>query len=156
MTEKSKPEIEISIADTSETSFVEVFEMLLALHAEGGYAPLDGDKAMTACYTMLKDGMTFVAKIEGNPVGVLVLGERKFWYSESSFLQEVAFFVRPEYRGGMVGIKLMRAAKALADVKGKICFITVNNPDRRTKKTTASIACQVAGYVPLGFTMKIA
>lgn len=146
----------IERAGTDAISFCEVFELLLKLHETGGYAPLDVDKASANTYRILQEGMVFVARDDDDKViGTLGFTEHSFWYHDSTFLQDVWFFVLPEYRAGKVGIELMRAAKALADEKNKIAFVTVTNPARRPKATTMSLESQIAGYMPLGYTIKI-
>lgn len=140
---------------TDEQSFSDMFELLLELHKAGGYAKLDAEKAATNAYQMMAEGMTFLARVEGKPVGVLALTEMSFWYAQETFLQDGAFYVRPEFRGRNVGVRLMKAAKEEAKRRKKIAFVTVNNPDRRPKKTTMSLESQTAGYVPLGYTLKI-
>lgn len=148
--------ITVEKAGSDERSFRDVFELCLLLHKEGGYAPLDVSKAANNCYQVLRENACFVARTQnGRAVGTLALTTLRFWYSAESFLQDAWFFVRPEYRGGDVGVLLMRAARAEADAQAKIAFVTVNNPDRRPKQTRMSIESQVAGYVPLGYTLKI-
>lgn len=138
-----------------EQSFADMFELLLELHAAGGFAKLDADKAATNAYQMLAEGMTFMARVKGKPVGLLVLAELSFWYADETFLQECAFYVKPEYRARDVGVRLLKAVREEADQRNKIAFVTINNPDRRPKKTTMSLESQTAGYVPLGYTLKI-
>ena len=145
----------IERADTSESSFEAVFGLLLRLHREGGYAPLDPVKARVNAYRVIEEGMTFLARRDGHPVGTLSLTELSFWYAQSTFLQDGWFYVSPEFRKGRVGIALMRAAREEAQRRNRIAFVTVNNPDRRPKSTTMSLESQTAGYVPLGYTMKI-
>ena len=49
----------------------------------------------------------------------------------------------------------MKAARECAQARNKIAFVTVNNPDRRPKKTSMSLESQIAGFVPLGYTIKL-
>lgn len=147
--------LEIVRAGADEESFSEVFGLLLDLHKAGGYASLDTETAALNSYDVLKEGMTFVAKIDGKAVGTLALTELSFWYSKQTFLQDAWLYVKPEHRKAAVGVQLMRAAKAEAQTRNKIAFITLNNPDRRPKATTMSLESQIAGYVPVGYTLKI-
>jgi GNAT superfamily N-acetyltransferase len=147
--------IEIVKADVGEESFAEVFGLLLELHRTGGYAPLSTDKAALAALNVISEDMTFIARVEGNAVGTIGMTELAFWYSEQTFLQDAWLFVKPEHRSGRVGVRLMQAARDEAQARGKLAFVTLNNPDRRQKATRMSLESQVAGFVPLGYTLKI-
>lgn len=147
--------LEIVRAGADEASFNEVFSLLLDLHKAGGYAELDVETAAANAYAVLKEGMTFVAKIDGKAIGTLALTELEFWYSKQTFLQDAWLYVMPEHRRGVVGIQLMCAAKAEAQARNKIAFVTLNNPDRRPKATVMSLESQIAGYVPIGYTLKV-
>lgn len=155
MSKRKHPAVTIAKAGTDESSFTEVFQLMVALHREGGYAPLDGTKAAAGVYATLKDDATFLARINGEAVGVLALAEIAFWYSQDTYLQDVGFYVKPEHRRGRIGVALMRAARAEAERRKKIALITVTSPDRPPKNTTMSLESQIAGYVPLGYTIKI-
>ena len=146
----------IERAGADEASFAEVFDLTLALHKQGGFARMDYEKTAAAVYSTLKDGIVFVARNERREaIGTLGLSEQRFWYSQDTFLQDAWVYVRPAYRKGGVGVALMRAARDEAQRRGKICFITVHNPDRRSKKTAMSLESQTAGFVPLGYTIKL-
>lgn len=148
-------EIVIERAGADEVAFSEVFGLLLELHRTGGYAVLDTETAARNAYAVLNEGMTFVARIDGQAVGTLALTELPFWYSKSTFLQDAWLYVKPEYRKGLVGVKLMRAARDEAQKRSQIAFVTLNNPDRRPKATVMSLESQVAGFVPVGYTLKL-
>ena len=148
-------EITIEVAKDDEESFAEVFGLLLDLHKAGGYGPLDVETAGRNAYLVIKEGMVFVARKDGKAIGTLGLTDVQFWYSQDRFLQDAWFFVAPAHRRGQVGVKLMRAARDEGERRNKIVFITINNPDRRPKRTTASLESQTAGFVPLGYTLKL-
>lgn len=150
-----KPAIVIEKAGTDEASFIEAFELMVALHREGGFAPLDGEKSAAGVYTALKDGATWLARIDGKAIGVLSLVELPFWYSKDTYLQDAGFYVRPKFRKRRVGVELMKAAREEGQRRNKIVLITVTSPDRRPKKTPMSLESQIAGFVPLGYTIKL-
>lgn len=149
------PVIEVRRPENNEANFRLLFEMLLELHKIGGYAPLDADKAATHTYDMLANGVVFIAYVDSQPAGCIAGVEQPFWYSQVTHLQSVPLYVRAPYRNGSVGRRLLRAFAEEADRRGIIGFVTIDNPDRRPKATTMSIESQLAGYVPLGFTMKV-
>lgn len=144
------------LVGNDEASFVEVYELTLELHREGGYAPLDNDKAAAAVYQVLTEGMVWVARdAAGVAIGTIGLTELKFWYSQESYLQDAWLYVRPAFRKGRVGVLLMQAARAEAQKRNKIALITVTSPDRRPKATPMTLDSQIAGYVPLGYTLRL-
>lgn len=147
--------ITVEKAQADEAGFSEVFELLIQLHKEGGYAPMNVEKAAKATFLAIEEEMTFVARVNEKPVGVIVMTEVAFWYSDDTFIQDVAFFVLPEHRGGNIGVSLLRAVRDEAQRRMKVALVTVSNPDRRPKRTTASLLAQTAGYVPLGYTIKL-
>ena len=148
--------MKIEVAGSDEATFCEVFGLLIEFHREGGLAPLDLDDASRNTYLTLTEGMTLVARDDnGAIIGMLALHELKFWYSKARHLRDAWFYVKPQYRGGDIGKDLMQAAKKIADDKNMILFIDVSNPDRRPKRTKATLACQTAGYVPIGFSLQL-
>lgn len=150
------PGIIIERAGTDETSFMEVFDLLVALHKEGGYAPMNVKKAIAQTYGVLQQGMTLVARNEdGEAVGVLPLMEVDFWFADESFLLGRSFYVRPKYRRGRVGVQLLQAAREEGERRNKLVFVELDNPDRKPKKTKASLVIQQAGFVPLGYTLRL-
>ena len=148
--------MKIEVAGSDEATFCEVFGLLIEFHREGGLAPLDLDDMSRNAYLTLTEGMTLLARDDnGAIIGTLALHEVKFWYSKTHHLRDAWFYVKPQYRGGEVGKDLMQAAKSIADDKNMLLFIDVNNPDRRPKKTKATLVCQTAGYVPIGFSLQL-
>lgn len=151
-----RPAVAIERAGSDEKSFMEVFDLLVALHKEGGYAPLNVRKAVAQTYSVLTEGMTFLARnAEREPIGVLTMTEADFWYSDGTFLFGRSFFVRPEYRRGRVGVGLLRAARDEGEARNKIVFVGIDNPDRKPKNTKAALVMQEAGFVPLGYMLRL-
>jgi len=58
----SETKFRIERAGTDEKSFVDVFDLMVALHKESGFAPLKGEKAVREVYSVLCEGMTFIAR----------------------------------------------------------------------------------------------
>lgn len=148
-----------------EAAFVEVFEIMLELHKEGGYAPLDMDDAIAAVDAVRRERMTFLARLDaphgddpaGFPIGILAMMELPFWYNRrTTYLTDQGFYVRPAYRRGKVGVALLMAARRLAEFRGKIAIVQVTNPDRRPKRNAATVLTQNAGFVPVGYALRLA
>ena len=142
-------------AKNTEAGFEEILDMLIRLHATGGYAPFNPIKAAEAAFRVISEEMCWVARIGGKPVGTLALTEASFWYGDTYFLRDAWFWVDPEHRAKDVGVALLKAAKAEAEARNQLCFISMTNPDRRPKKTPTTIVSQLAGYVPLGYTLTL-
>jgi GNAT superfamily N-acetyltransferase len=154
--------------ESNRAYFQEVFGLMLELHKEGGYAQVDLEKAGSVVAQVMTERMTFMARLEedyavskdrvdpaGMPIGVLALTEIPYWYAKTTHLLDIGFYVRPEYRSGKVGIHLLRRARDEAEALKKVCFITITSPDRRPKRTRVSLESQMAGYVPLGYTLRL-
>jgi len=149
-------EFTVEVAGADEASFLEVFDLLLEEHKEVACHSLDVQKAATACYSVLAQGMTFVARdADGVAIGHLALKEVVSWYSQESALYDGWFYVRPEHRAGNVGVALMRAARAVGQERNKLVFIMTANPHRRPKKTSMTLMAQMAGFIPVGYLIKI-
>lgn len=151
-----RPAFTIERAGTDEQSFIDVFTLLVELHKEGGFAPMNSQKAAEQVYSVLQQGMTLLARNErGEPVGVLPLIEVDFWYSDETFLFGKSFYVKPRYRRGRVGVELLKAAREEGERRNKLVFIETDNPDRKPKKTRAALVMQSAGFVPLGYSIRL-
>ena len=152
------PETSFTIerAGTDEATFMEVFSMLLQEHKEVGCAPLDTDKAAAHCYRILEMGMTFVARdASGSAIGTLSLKEVEFWYSRTSALFDGWFYVPPTHRNGRVGVELLKAAAKEGQARGMLVFVMRANPNRRAKQTTTTLMAEMAGFLPVGYLLKV-
>jgi len=145
----------IARAKHDEEGFGEVLDLLIALHASGGFAPFNPTKAAEVAYRVISEDMCWVARLGGKPVGTLALTEQAFWYADTTFLQDAWLWVDPEHRAKDVGLGLLKAAKAEAEARNKLLFVSMTNPDRRPKKTPATLLTQLAGYVPLGYSLTL-
>lgn len=145
----------VTRAKNDERSFGEIADMLLELHKSNGYAPLDADKAAEIAYRVLASDMVWVARIGGVPVGTLALVETEFWYSRETFLGDAWFWVTPAERARDVGVKLLKAARDEAQARNKLLFISMHDPDRRPKATSATLVAQLAGFVPIGYALSM-
>ena len=143
-------------AGTDEKSFCDVFALLLELYREGGYWRLNLDKAAKNCFSTLTENMTFIARDDnGRAIGVLGLREIDPWFSDDTYLQGTWFYVRPEHRKGRVGVDLMRAAAAEGDARNKIVLCGTDNCDRRRKKTQLGLMFELAGWIPIGYDLRL-
>jgi GNAT superfamily N-acetyltransferase len=156
--------IETADPDDQET-FLEVFEMSLALQKQGGYAPPDEEAIARDVWATMAQGMTWIARAApgepnaGEPLGALGLEEIRFRYSRETFLSNPGFYVRPEYRKVGVGEALIARARQEGEARGKVVLIVVTSPDRGAKRkafrTEAGLVAQIAGFVPMGYVLKL-
>jgi GNAT superfamily N-acetyltransferase len=152
-----EPTFTIDIAGTDEESFREIFDLLLAEHDEAGIGALNPEKTAEACFRTLEQGMTLIARDrKGKAIGTMGIAETTFWYGDAPYLQDVWFYVAPKNRRNTVGTMLLKAARAIADVREMMLFVTIANPNRRQKKTPMGLIAQQAGYLPVGYSLRMA
>ncbi len=144
-------------ADSNEKQISDLVALLIMLHSEGGYAPLNLDKMVGRAAEVVSQGMTWLAYDQeaGEPVGTLGLHEQALWYADERVLVDLWFYVRPEYRKGAVGKKLLKLGRETADERGCMLFITVTNPDRRRRRSAAVVEAETVGYVSHGYMLKM-
>lgn len=146
----------VDIAGTDEQSFRDIFDLLLAEHEEAGIVPLNAEKTAEFCYRTLEQGMTLIARDKkGKAIGSMGIVNQSFWYSDAPCLQDVWLYVAPKNRRSTVGKMLLKGARAIADARNAPLFVTIANPNRPQKKRTIGLTAQHAGYVPVGYTMRI-
>lgn len=156
-TRAKAPAFTIDIAGTDEATFAAVFDLLVAEHAEAGIGPLNPEKTAEVCYRTLEQGMTLIARDKkGRIIGTMGISNKTFWYGDMPYLHDVWLYVAPEHRKKDVCRMLMKGARAIADARNLLLFVTIANPNRRTKTTPMGLIAQEAGYVPVGYTMRMA
>lgn len=148
--------VSIERAACDEKTFKEIMDSCLAGLKEYAIAPVNIEKTLSQGYAVLAAGMSFIARDEqGDVVGVLGMTETDFYYSDEKILiNTVGPYVRPDMRFGIVGVRLMRAVRDLADERDQLAFVWVMHPSRQ-RKTAQSLFAQVAGYVPIGHVIAI-
>lgn len=135
-----------------EGAFAELAQMLLPMAAEVGVVPVDPPAAFRAVWLAASEGNTFVARLdEGRIVGVLCLERQTYWYNPAqTFLADKLFYVAADQRFALVGVKLLKFAKANAEPGNEAIFVRIQNRNRRPSDPAAAFSAQVAGYVPFG------
>lgn len=143
--------VTIERAEVNEKTFREIMDGCLVGLREYAIAPINQQKVLDQAYLTLKDGMTFIARDElGAVVGCIGMMETDFWYSDDTFLlNRIGPYIRPDQRFGVVGVRLMKAVRALADERNQLAFVWVMKPGR-VRKAASMLYAQVAGYVPVG------
>lgn len=106
--------IDVLIMPSTEGFALMVCRLLLELHREVGIAPVNHDKLVRQCYSVLTEKRTFGLFANGGFVGSLGLVRATHYYSDEAYLQDKWFYVRPEYRG-FGGFRLLRRGMREAD-----------------------------------------
>lgn len=145
--------VEFAQPDSNE-HYAEIMALLIMLHGECGYAPIDSDKLAQGIVNMVADGHVIIARCNGQAVGVLGLTESSFWYSKTTCLWGIWFYVLPEFRG-FAGHRLMTAAAALGEQLNLLVFVSSSNPNRRAKHKFLALEAQMSGFVPTGYTLRL-
>lgn len=83
------------------------------MHAESRYASLDFDprKLVALSDTVLTDDryLALVAEVDGKVVGLLVGYVVPHWFGHDLTSGDLAVYVTPAHRKGMIGVKLVKA-----------------------------------------------
>lgn len=146
----------IDIIKPLKKNLIELCEFLIPNVRSSAIVPPDFEKATAQVFICMKEGATLVARDDGGViVGAIGMRERDFWYSNEIFMENLFFYVAPERRFGDVGVKLMMAVRRIAQERGRLCFVLVNDPDRRQRTSAASLYAQIAGFIPQGYVLKL-
>lgn len=98
-----------------------IIELGTLLHATSSYSKLAFVPAKAAAFMqalMERDGVVFVAEIDGVVVGGMAGGVVDQWFSDELIAYDFSIFVEPKRRNGLIAIKLMRAFEEWARIKG--------------------------------------
>lgn len=148
--------MKIEPAQTDETSIRELAEFLLPMASEMAIYELSPKQAFEQLYLTVAAEMTLIARDdEGEIIGSIALVEAPIWYANATYLIDQWFYVAPGARFGVVGVRLLRAARDLGEKRDKAVFVKIVNPHRRPKVTKAGLYAQVAGFVPLAHMTRL-
>ena len=110
----------------------ELMELCRGLHAENGIFPLNEQKVRDALHRAFeqKGGILGVVGPAGAIEGLIYMVLSTFWYSDTTHLEELFLYVKPEYRKTPDARDLMRFAKWCADQTGFRLVIGVLTNER--------------------------
>lgn len=153
---KKEPDFTIEKAKVDQESFADIFELAVLLQMEAGIFPLDRRTAAENVYHTISENMTFVARDNtGRAIGTIGLEEVQVFYSKETILWDKWFYVRPEYRNGIIGKELLRSASAEGEKRGKITIATISNPDRQRRNKRMAQFAQDIGYIPRSYSIRL-
>lgn len=98
-----------------------IIELGAMLHATSSYSRLAfvPEKAAAFLTALIeKDGVVFVAEIDGVVVGGMAGGVVDQWFSNDLIAYDFSIFVEPKRRNGLIAMKLMLAFEEWARIKG--------------------------------------
>lgn len=127
-----------------------ISEILGQFHDETGLFPINWEKVRERVEVLLQSMDLFVAEHEKKLVGLLGLVQNNVWYSDDQILEDCMFYVVPEWRGGVVGTQLLRAAIIQAEHRNLPLFITVTNP----AKVKGRVG-EIMSYWPAGYKLRL-
>lgn len=146
------------IQPDDEATFRALGDLLLPMAGEIAVVPVDVIATTREVYAAINEGNAFAAKNDdGAILGVLILVRTPYWYApDHYFLTDRIFYVSGEWRQfALVGVKLMRAAKEMAEPRGEAIFLHIQNRHRRAPDHPATHYSHVAGYTPFGHVTAI-
>jgi L-amino acid N-acyltransferase YncA len=114
---------------------------------------LDIDRIRTWVMEMVAEGRVIVVEMEGEIVGGIGFRDYEPPYANVVWLVDDFFYVRPEWRGGSVGLELERFFRDLAKSSKKTAILTVFNPGRVASRGRIA---RVFGLTPIGHWLRVA
>lgn len=131
--------------------FKELGAFLLPMAGEVSIIPVDPATAAEELWLAVAEGNTFVAKIDGKIAGAIAMISNKYWQNRAfSFLVDMFFYVAKDQRFALVGVKLLRAVKEMAEPGDKAAFVRVINRNRHGKNVQEGLYATIAGFIPFG------
>lgn len=94
-------------------------------------------------------GVILIAEKNDIIVGTIVLGKTTIWWSNTSFLTDLAFYVNPEYRSQGIQKKLLSTVKEFADQLKMPILVDVFNASEENMKITRFLGMN--GFKNVGF-----
>lgn len=154
------PPIVIDILDPQdEEGFTALAEFLIPMASEVALAPVNVDVALENGWRAVEQGMTYVARRDGEIVGTLAMIRVPYWYADPerfTFLIDQWFYVAPDARFGQIGVRLLREVREMAREADIRAFIRVANPNRRKATNEAGAFAVIAGFDPFAKLLQIA
>lgn len=135
----------------------ELAAFLVEIEGEGvSPVPIDPVAAAGQVWLALKEGNSWVARINDKIVGTLVLVERKHWQNPAyADFVSMVFFVGRQHRFSLVGRKLLYAARDMAEPHDKAVFIEITNSARAPKMVENALHATMVGFIPYSHVMRL-
>lgn len=122
----------IAYVETDEDC-VELHRFLCVISQPALFAPIDANASMAEVVRVRDEGISLVARIDGEIVGALGLIATAFWYNpQARFFTDRWFFVYPVLKNTGVGSQLLAEAAAVA-YEAKMPLIINGKIKRRAK-----------------------
>lgn len=143
---------------TSDEDCKTIMRLLIGMYDEVGRAPIDPNKGFIEIYSVVHEQAAFMVFDGENLVATcgLIQPEGGLWYSESTYITERWFYVRPEYRDAGEAVALLfEAARQLSDDTGLLVLLTVFNFKRSRPRSPLARVAEKFAYRPAGSILSI-
>lgn len=140
------------VSPDDQDTFKELVAFLTPMAAEVAIVPVDPAGAAAQGWHTIAEGNTFIARADnGKIAGTIAMTRGNYWYApERGYLIDRWFYVGHDYRFALVGPKLLRAVRDLAEPLHEAAIVRVLNPSRRQRDDAASFHASIVGWVPVG------
>tara|TARA_A100001391_G_C5018026_1_gene265062 strand:+ start:383 stop:853 length:471 start_codon:yes stop_codon:yes gene_type:complete len=130
-----------------------IFEMARDFHSESELSDIPFDDGVFARYLQeqIEDDMSsciFVAEVNGENVGFIFGSIYQLYFSETFAANSDIWYVRPEYRGGLIGVLLLRNFEKWAIQKGARFLVNGSSSGISLERTHKLI--EKLGYESVG------
>ncbi len=85
----------------------------------------NAEKAIDQLSVCAEQGLNFLAKKDHTIVGCMVLCYDQLWFSDESFLVDLAYYVDEKHRKSSIALRLLKASKNRAEELGLPLHISV-------------------------------
>tara|TARA_R110000782_G_scaffold75719_1_gene151094 strand:+ start:423 stop:896 length:474 start_codon:yes stop_codon:yes gene_type:complete len=131
---------------------VAVFEMCRDFHLETQLSNIPFDDSVFASHlSWLYDDdacVLFVAECDGNVIGFMSGWVDQLYFSKTLAAQNNLWYVLPKYRGGMIGVRLLKMFESWASEKG--AKFLVGGTSSGIAMPRANKLIERFGYEPVG------
>lgn len=129
-------------------ALAEMGQRFLANHPAG--AGGDAVAIAVALSVLLTDGFLWIAAdVDDRPVGMLAGALRGFWFQSGDardvLAAELAWWIDPDYRRGLAGVRLLRRFERWAEERGAVGIVLSDIIDADGNSTSGDIVAR-AGY----------
>ena len=100
----------------------EIYELIEPYHSESVNALTEIPYDKGVVYEFLHYNMDSILVYERDYkiVGILIFACMPTWWADDYYFSDILFYVKPEYRNGMAGGRLIKSLQAIARVEGKV------------------------------------
>ena len=104
------------------TDIDEIYELIKPYHEESVNELTETPYDIDVVYNFLDYSVptTLVYVKYSKIVGVLIFTEVPMWWANDYYFSDVLFYIKPEYRGGLIGGRLIKTLTDIGKAEGKV------------------------------------